>query len=158
MLPQYEIGHIYTGQVVRVVSTEGEVSWKGPIWKANYRFDNPSPEDMTEEEETPPVFTDEQGNHRGAPLFASRCASCHNLAAEHNIGPHLDNVVGRRAGRVSGFTGSAALTSLDIVWTSENLAEFIANPTQFAPGTTMADVGITQEEAQIIADFIASQN
>ena len=155
VLPQYELGHIYTGQVVRVVSAEGEVSWKGPIWEADYTSGDFSPGDMTKEEETPPVFTDEQGNHLGAPLFASRCSSCHNLVAEHGIGPHLENVIGRRAGRVDGFSGSTALTSLDLFWTRENLAVFIANPTQFAPGTTMADTGISAEEARIIADFLA---
>ena len=64
---------------------------------------------------------------------------------------------GRRAGRAAGFFGSAALTSLDDFWTRENLAEFIFNPRQFAAGTTMADVNITTQDAQIIADFLASQ-
>ncbi len=155
VLPQYEIRHIYTGQVVRVESPEGEVSWKGPIWDANFAHGDPTPADTTEGAITPPVFTDEQGNHLGAPLFASRCSNCHNLVAEHGIGPHLENVIGRRAGRVDGFSGSTALTSLDLFWTRENLAVFIANPTQFAPGTTMADTGISAEEARIIADFLA---
>ncbi len=64
---------------------------------------------------------------------------------------------GRRAGRAAGISGSAALTALEVFWTRENLAEFIANPTQFAAGTTMADVGIIAEEAQTIAGFLASQ-
>ena len=66
-------------------------------------------------------------------------------------------MIGRRPGRVAGFNASAALTSLEIVWTRENLAEFIANPSQFAPGTSMSDTGISVEEAQIIADFLASE-
>ena len=74
------------------------------------------------------------------------------------MGPHLNGVIGRRAGDVAGFNASAALSALDIVWTKENLAEFIANPTQFAPGTTMSSVGITDEEAQHIAEFLAANN
>ena len=73
------------------------------------------------------------------------------------MGPHLNGVIGRRAGDVAGFNATAALTALDIVWTRENLAAFIVNPAQFAPGTTMADMGITAEEARTIADFLATE-
>ena len=50
-----------------------------------------------------------------------------------------------------------ALTALDIIWTQENLAEYIANPAQFAPGTAMTGLGISEEEARTIADFLASE-
>ncbi len=78
------------------------------------------------------------------------------MVAEHPIGPHLGGVIGRRAGRVAGYNASAALTSLNIVWTREKLAEFLVNPSQFAPGTSMSDMDITEEEARIIADFLGS--
>ena len=93
----------------------------------------------------------------GAAPFTAHCASCLNLEAEHGIGSHLDDLFGRRAGGVAGFSGTAALTSLDLFWTRENLADFIANPLQCAPGTTMLDTGITAEEAQRIADFLTSE-
>ena len=32
-LPEHDIQLIYTGQVIRVESAAGEVSWKGPIWE-----------------------------------------------------------------------------------------------------------------------------
>ena len=145
-LPEYEIDRIYTGQV----STEGAV------WEGSHTF--PDSVAAAHTENSPSEQEGKRSDHTGAALFAARCANCHNLAAEHYIGPHLEAVIGRRAGRVAGFTGSAALTSLDIVWTGENLADFIANPSQFAPGTTMSDAGITAEKAQIIADFLASGN
>lgn len=31
-LPEHDIQAIYTGQVIRVESDSGEVSWKGPVW------------------------------------------------------------------------------------------------------------------------------
>ena len=157
-LPEYEIRHIYTGQVIREESPDGEVFWKGPVWEGSYTFGAPNPAAAPGEEDALPTQTGELASHPGAALFAARCGACHNLVAEHYVGPHLDGVIGRRPGRVAGFNGfSEALTSLDIVWTRENLAEFIANPSQFAPGTSMSDTGITAEEAQIIADFLASE-
>ena len=159
-LPEYEIKHIYTGQVIREESPDGEVFWKGPVWEGSYTFGAPSPPAAPGEEDALPTQTGELANHPGAALFTAYCAGCHNLAAEHSVGPHLNGVIGRRAGDVAGFNATAALTALDIVWTRENLAEFIANPAQFAPGTTMADMGITAEGSanMSIADFLATGN
>ncbi len=158
-LPDYDIKQISTGQVIMEVEVlTGQVSWKGPIWHDTYTIGDPRPAAGPHSEVSLSTQPGLEGDHTGAALFAARCANCHNLAAEHYIGPHLEDVIGRRAGRVAGFNSSAALTSLDIVWTRENLAEFIAGPSQFAPGTTMPDAGITAEEAQIIADFLASGN
>ena len=42
-LPEYEIKHIYTGQVIREESPDGEVFWKGPVWEGSYTFGAPSP-------------------------------------------------------------------------------------------------------------------
>ena len=53
-LPQYEIQHIYTGQVVRVVNEEGEESWKGPLWEAKIAFDDTGPEEALEGESGSP--------------------------------------------------------------------------------------------------------
>ena len=156
-LPDYDIQHIHTGQVVREEGPDGEISWRGPIWEGSYTFGDPYTASTPETKDSPYAQTGADDTSSGAALFSAHCASCHNLAAEHNIGPHLNGVIGRRAGRVAGFGGSSALTSLDIVWTQENLAEFIATPSQFAPGTTMPDAGTTAEEAQIIADFLASE-
>ena len=155
-LPEYDLKHIYTGQVVRVESPSGEISWEGPIWAGSHTFGEP-PASAPETGASPYPQAEAAVPSAGAELFAARCASCHNLAAEHNVGPYLNGVIGRRAGEVAGFNASAALTALDIIWTRENLAEYIANPAQFAPGTTMADMGITAEEARTIADFLATE-
>ena len=155
-LPEYELKHIFTGQVVRVENPSGEITWKGPVWEGSYTFGE-RPASAAERDTSPYPQVNADDPSAGAELFAARCASCHNLAAEHHVGPHLNGVIGRRAGNVAGFNATAALSALDIVWTQENLAEFIADPTQFAPGTTMAAVGITDEEARTLADFLATE-
>ncbi len=154
-LPEYDLKHIFTGQVIRVEEPSGEISWKGPVWEASFTF-REAPDLATETADSPYP----QGNagipSPGAELFAARCGSCHKLTAEHHIGPHLNGVIGRRAGVIAGFNATAALTGLEIVWTRENLAEFIASPEQVAPGTTMAGVGVAEEEAQLIVEFLAA--
>ena len=40
----------------------------------------------------------------GSQLFNLHCGSCHRLNdGEHDIGPHLAGVIGRRAGEVDGY-------------------------------------------------------
>lgn len=154
VLPDYDIGKIYTGQVVRVEGPANVVSWVGPIWEGTFKFSElPA---LPESESGPSPGDSNQGTGIGAELFTARCSGCHNLTADHSVGPHLEGVIGRRAGSVTGFNATVALSGLDIVWTRENLANFIARPAQFAPGTTMAGVGVSDEEAQIIAEFLAA--
>ena len=145
-LPQYDIKQVQTGQFTPET---------GPLWEGEFTFGQPNATPMSKKDDTPFLQADTQQGD-GAALFAALCASCHNLSEQHSIGPHLAGIIGRRSGRVAGYNTSAALTSLNIVWTQENLAEFILNPSQFAPGTSMSAVGIPPAEAQSIADFLAS--
>ena len=90
----------------------------------------------------------------GAQLYGTHCSGCHSLnAKKHGMGPHLVGVVGRRIGSVDGYPFSDALRSLDLAWTPTHLEQFLANPKQFAPGTSKS-LHITQAEARAIVDFI----
>ena len=92
----------------------------------------------------------------GRQLFGLHCGSCHELDAEkHGPGPHLVGVIGRAAGEVGGFNFSEALRSSDVVWTRDSIEQFLIDPQQFAPGTSMSSSDITEEEARAIADYIA---
>ena len=172
-LPQYDIKQIQTGQFTPETGSiwEGEVTFGQPNDAPTLRRDDPPFVQQfldwlanqwqrvypSGSDDTPLMQDDNlQSERSGAELFAAQCAGCHNLSEQHSIGPHLAAIIGRRSGRVPGYNASAALTSLDIVWTRENLAEFILNPSQFAPGTSMSTVGISPAEAQSIADFLAS--
>lgn len=146
-LPGYVIYHLYTGQVIREEGEDGEVTWRGPVWEGSHTFKGASAE----------AAADAETGGTGAELFGARCGSCHNLAAEHNIGPHLEGIVGRQAGEIAGFEFTDALTGLEIVWTQESLEAYITDPAAFAAGTTMAGVGVSAEEAQLIAAYLASR-
>ena len=91
----------------------------------------------------------------GARLYDAYCSRCHSLyVEEHGIGPHLVGVLGRRTGSVSGYPFSDGLASLHLAWTPTRLERYLANPRQFAPGTSKSPLNITQEEAGAIAAFI----
>lgn len=89
--------------------------------------------------------------------IAHGCRACHSLDdTQPNVGPHLLDVVGRRAGSVAGYTYSDALRASELVWTRERLRAFLMNPEAVVPGTTMALGGWPEAEVDAVVDYLAA--
>jgi cytochrome c len=88
-------------------------------------------------------------------LLSLACQACHtlNAAGPNLIGPNLHRVFGRRAGTVPEFEYSSALAGVDFVWTPEALDAWLADPSGYLPGTTMAFTGY--QSARDREDLIA---
>ncbi|WP_299694057.1 cytochrome c family protein [uncultured Tateyamaria sp.] len=90
----------------------------------------------------------------GARIFR-QCSACHKLEDGVNgTGPHLYGVVGRAVGSVDSYGAySGALSEVAEVWTVDALNEFLENPSQYAPGTSMAYRGVkkVEDRANLIA-------
>jgi cytochrome c len=100
------------------------------------------------------------GNAAGGEAVFAQCRACHVTEAGVNrIGPSLHNIVGREAGRVAGYSYSAANANSGITWTPEKLFQYLENPQRVVPGTKMAFAGIPdpQRRADLIA-WLATQN
>ena len=90
----------------------------------------------------------------GAALFALRCGGCHD-PIRHMIGPDLTHLLGRKVASASGYAYSSALRSVGGSWTEERLDRFLANPSGFAPGTTMAIEGVPDAKTrQELIEFL----
>lgn len=91
---------------------------------------------------------------RGARAF-QQCAACHSVQPDrHMTGPSLASVLGRKAATVPGFTRySDALRESGIVWNTESLDRWIADPQAMVPGTAMTFAGI--RDAPTRADLVA---
>ena len=94
----------------------------------------------------------------GETLFNSGkgCARCHTVAegGAKKIGPNLWGIIGSTAGaRDTGFKYSKGVSESGVVWTEENLNEFIANPRKFIKGNRMPFGGLRKEDdrANVIA-------
>ncbi len=72
----------------------------------------------------------------GRELFAERCAACHALDS-NKLGPMLAGVVGRKAGSAAGYNYSTALKTAGLVWSTDNLDRWLADPRTFIPGVKM---------------------
>lgn len=86
------------------------------------------------------------------------CRSCHEVGpgAKHGVGPHLDDLFGRRAGSLADFRYSKALVErgeAGLVWDESSLDALLAKPNAFLPGTRMSFRGMPDpaERAVLIA-------
>ncbi len=86
------------------------------------------------------------------------CKACHKVGegALNGVGPHLDGLMGRIAGGVSGFSYSSAMVEKGregLVWTPETLDAYLAKPNAYVPGTRMSYRGMADaaDRAALIA-------
>lgn len=96
---------------------------------------------------------------RGAKLFEDEgCKSCHERKSggAGDVGPPLENVVGREIASVKGFDYSEALTRLDGTWDYDALNRLLADASGYYPGIRMIVMGnlIEISDAHDRADLI----
>ena len=72
----------------------------------------------------------------GQQLFIERCAACHAID-RNKTGPVLGGVIGRRAGSAPGYDYSPALKSASLIWSTDNLDQWLTDPRKFIPGVRM---------------------
>lgn len=91
----------------------------------------------------------------GRKVFAS-CANCHAVgsSARHGFGPHLNALVGRKAGSSPGYAYSAGMKASSLVWNEATLTAFLRDPNAVVPDTKMRYWGIGMNERKV-ADLLA---
>ena len=90
----------------------------------------------------------------GEKVFA-QCRSCHQVGptAKNAVGPHLNGLIGRKAGTVEGYNYSPANKNSGITWDEATFAEYIKDPKAKVPGTKMIYAGLKDE--QRVTDLVA---
>lgn len=75
------------------------------------------------------------------------CMRCHEVAhGVHINAPSLSSIYGERIGGTSFPHYSDALARKGARWDARNLMQYIRAPSEFAPGTTMPETGIDDDE------------
>jgi cytochrome c len=95
---------------------------------------------------------------RGAEIYRA-CVACHTLRPDegNRAGPTLAGIFGRRIATLPGYDFTAALKSLDIVWSPETVSKlFEVGPTTYTPGTKMPEQTIgSSADRKALMDFLA---
>lgn len=104
-----------------------------------------------------PVAANAQDIEAGAKSF-KKCVACHAIGdgAVNRIGPNLNDIIGRKAGTVEGFSYSPGMLKAGedgLVWNVENLDNFITKPRDVVKSTKMGFAGLKkpEERANLIA-------
>lgn len=77
----------------------------------------------------------------------NKCRACHQIGegAKTLVGPHLNGIVGRKAGIIDGYSYSDSNRNSGITWNESDLTEYLKNPKAKVPGTKMIFVGIPND-------------
>ncbi len=79
-----------------------------------------------------------------------KCVACHAVDTTTNkVGPHLGDVIGRRAGTVAKYNYSKPMKeagAAGLVWDDAHLTEYLVAPKAKVPGTKMAFAGIKKPQ------------
>jgi cytochrome c len=93
----------------------------------------------------------------GQMIFETRCIACHSLDT-HRVGPALQNVLGRVAGKAADFSYSTPLGQAKHVWTRDKLLAWLEDTQAVVPGNVMGyQVPMTQDRLDVVA-YLAAQS
>ena len=90
-------------------------------------------------------------------VYQRYCSTCHNLSERNQIGPHLNALLGREVGSLSGFGYTTSLKSDSRVWDVQLLQAFLMNPDKEFPGTNMPKVNLPQQDLDSLIRLFESQ-
>ena len=83
-----------------------------------------------------------------------KCAACHNIAKSgtNKIGPALWGVLGRKAGSITDYKYSKAMSAYGKTWSFEEMNSFLIKPKDLIKGTKMSFIGLksAKDRASVI--------
>lgn len=80
--------------------------------------------------------------------YFTRCTACHSPSSSSRplTGPHLENIVGRQAASVRGFSYAPRLRSQNFVWDKVRLDRWLTKPQADFPGMCLPFRGFPRAE------------
>ena len=69
---------------------------------------------------------------------------------KNKTGPHLVNIMGRKAGTLESYTKySKAMVAADVIWDETTLDAYLEKPKKYIKGTKMAFAGLRKEKDRV---------
>lgn len=95
------------------------------------------------------------GERSAQSIYMQKCSGCHYLQEVNGVGPHLNDIFNRRVGEVEGFNYSSTLSDKNERWFPELMRSFLLNPSDDFSNTSMQQVPLTEEEADMLIEFLS---
>ena len=88
------------------------------------------------------------GNIDHGKMIFKKCAACHSASkgGGNKIGPALWGIIGRKAGSISDYKYSKAMSGFGKIWDFEGMNTFLIKPKDYVKGTKMAYTGLKKEK------------
>ena len=95
----------------------------------------------------------------GAKVF-KKCAACHSIAqgGSNKIGPALWGVLGRKAGSISDYKYSKAMTAHGKAWSFDEMNSFLIKPKDWIKGTKMSFAGLKNAKDRAAVILYMNEN
>ena len=140
------IGSLRKETLYRVHIREGRVIFVEPLTVGKRIRDLVEAEDgrvlLWSDDETVTVLSRRPDANTGEDIF-DQCRVCHErMGRDEAPAPNLSGIVGRKIAAKRNFNYSPALKAVKGRWTEARLLEFLQDPQQFAPGTSMGANGV----------------
>lgn len=104
-----------------------------------------------------PVAAHAEGDAAKGEKVFKKCMACHAPdTATNKVGPHLGDVIGRKAGSVEGYSYSPAMKAKGeegLTWDEATIDQYLADPKGFIPKNKMVFPGLKKPDDR--ADVIA---
>lgn len=86
------------------------------------------------------------------------CANCHSrdASARAKVGPHLQDLIGRKAGSVEGYAYSPALKASQITWDAQTLDVYLADPLKVVPGSRMSNTTADPARRRAVIEYLSA--
>lgn len=95
---------------------------------------------------------------KGSSIFQNRCSMCHSTqeGGPNKIGPNLRGLFGRQAASLPEYNYSNDLRGSGIVWNSQTLDEYLADPHRGRRNAKMAYPGLSSktDRAEVISYLV----
>lgn len=90
-----------------------------------------------------------EGDIAKGEMVFKRCSACHAVGegAKNRVGPQLNGIIGRTAGTAADYNYSNQMKeagSNGLVWSTDELRDFLSAPKKKIPGNKMASAGISK--------------
>ena len=88
----------------------------------------------------------------------NKCMNCHSFdpSVPSSMAPKLSNMIGKKIGSDTFARYSNAFKNTNLVWTKENLIQFLNEPASVVPGTAMPKPNLTATEINEIVEVITA--